>query len=556
MLVLSIVIIVINRRMIQLQIARQSALSALTVSSRMNHLLTNDEAECGAVTSDELGKLDRIQLNVQMLKTMMDQVYWQELTAEHELILAIKQINEGERELRNFYDQGGRLKEHNQMINFLLVSIIQQCPISRFKVIDALVSAQWAAQMSIHCRKALSSLVSWDNSNNHFESDEDWYYENLPQFYQGKLSIIIEENSFQVTNIKNNKGGKQIPLEDQTVLENIQNNDAIMLLTNSQTYNNDSQPNQSKKRKFDQVQGCQKVSKKRKLNNDLKSAQNDFIPLLELHYKTAPFPKMNQEERQLFKARQEVMKFKEEYSKWQSFYERKVKKRFFYKTDKEISNDSSLKFKIKRRPRTPTKIKPFFFQLDMRMSFRPQSCMPMNEEHRPIIKVIRKKRRSNSISQQKSKDLIQKQIHQENIQAQNHKSRKSQSVGPHDRTSNFFEFDSAENDFDFHTQKKSLRDKSEQSTLFKARKMPDFGNLPSFIPLLNDRPLTFPQEFNFKVEQRLSKKKQDANMQYQMETNQYENDRNKENIHPWIPKLTIPKSPLLHTKRRAQMRPM
>jgi len=37
--------------------ARQNALSALTVSSRMNHLLTNDEAECGAVTSDELGKL-------------------------------------------------------------------------------------------------------------------------------------------------------------------------------------------------------------------------------------------------------------------------------------------------------------------------------------------------------------------------------------------------------------------------------------------------------------------------------------------------------------------
>jgi hypothetical protein len=36
--------------------ARQNALSALTVSSRMNHLLTNDEAECGAVTSDELGK--------------------------------------------------------------------------------------------------------------------------------------------------------------------------------------------------------------------------------------------------------------------------------------------------------------------------------------------------------------------------------------------------------------------------------------------------------------------------------------------------------------------
>ena len=40
--------------------ARQNALSALTVSSRMNHLLTNDEAECGAVTSDELGKYHNV----------------------------------------------------------------------------------------------------------------------------------------------------------------------------------------------------------------------------------------------------------------------------------------------------------------------------------------------------------------------------------------------------------------------------------------------------------------------------------------------------------------
>ena len=40
--------------------ARQNALSALSLSARMNTILTNDEAECGAVTSDELGKLSAL----------------------------------------------------------------------------------------------------------------------------------------------------------------------------------------------------------------------------------------------------------------------------------------------------------------------------------------------------------------------------------------------------------------------------------------------------------------------------------------------------------------
>ena len=42
--------------MIQLQMARQNALSALSLSSRMNVMLTNDEAEIGAASSDDLGK--------------------------------------------------------------------------------------------------------------------------------------------------------------------------------------------------------------------------------------------------------------------------------------------------------------------------------------------------------------------------------------------------------------------------------------------------------------------------------------------------------------------
>ena len=42
--------------MIQLQMARQNALSALSLSSRMNVMLANDEAEIGAASSDDLGK--------------------------------------------------------------------------------------------------------------------------------------------------------------------------------------------------------------------------------------------------------------------------------------------------------------------------------------------------------------------------------------------------------------------------------------------------------------------------------------------------------------------
>ena len=42
--------------MIQLQTLRLNALSALTVSAKMNTILTNEEAECGAVTVDDLGK--------------------------------------------------------------------------------------------------------------------------------------------------------------------------------------------------------------------------------------------------------------------------------------------------------------------------------------------------------------------------------------------------------------------------------------------------------------------------------------------------------------------
>lgn len=42
--------------MIQLQTMRLSSLNALAVSSNINFLLTHEEAECGAVTSDDLGK--------------------------------------------------------------------------------------------------------------------------------------------------------------------------------------------------------------------------------------------------------------------------------------------------------------------------------------------------------------------------------------------------------------------------------------------------------------------------------------------------------------------
>jgi hypothetical protein len=42
--------------MIQLQTMRLSSLNALLVSSRLNVILTHEEAESGAVTADDLGK--------------------------------------------------------------------------------------------------------------------------------------------------------------------------------------------------------------------------------------------------------------------------------------------------------------------------------------------------------------------------------------------------------------------------------------------------------------------------------------------------------------------
>lgn len=37
--------------------------------------------------------------------------------------------------------------------------------------------------------------------------------------------------------------------------------------------------------------------------------------------------------------------------------------------------------------------------------------------------------------------------------------------------------------------------------------MPDFGMFNGFIPLLNERPLTTPNDFEFEVEKRISKRK-------------------------------------------------
>jgi len=45
--------------MIQLQSMRLNSLNALVVSSRLNVILTNEEAESGAVTADDLGKPNR-----------------------------------------------------------------------------------------------------------------------------------------------------------------------------------------------------------------------------------------------------------------------------------------------------------------------------------------------------------------------------------------------------------------------------------------------------------------------------------------------------------------
>lgn len=48
--------------MIQLQTMRLSSMNALAVSSKINFLLTHEEAECGAVTTDDLGKASLVVL--------------------------------------------------------------------------------------------------------------------------------------------------------------------------------------------------------------------------------------------------------------------------------------------------------------------------------------------------------------------------------------------------------------------------------------------------------------------------------------------------------------
>lgn len=59
------------RKMIQLQTMRLSSMNALVVSSRRNVLLTNEEAECGAVTTDDLGTLiSNLTFILQRLKMM------------------------------------------------------------------------------------------------------------------------------------------------------------------------------------------------------------------------------------------------------------------------------------------------------------------------------------------------------------------------------------------------------------------------------------------------------------------------------------------------------
>ena len=44
------------------------------------------------------------------------------------------------------------------------------------------------------------------------------------------------------------------------------------------------------------------------------------------------------------------------------------------------------------------------------------------------------------------------------------------------------------------------------STKFKARLMPDFGALPQFLTLLNEKPLTVPVSFDLEVDKRAASK--------------------------------------------------
>ena len=83
---------------------------------------------------------------------------------------------------------------------------------------------------------------------------------------------------------------------------------------------------------------------------------------------------MNLEERILYKAQKEIQRFKLDYQRWQTFYQRKIKD---YNSNDNKHEKDRLDYKVKVRPKTPTKIKPFFFHLDERLSIRGSSCQPL-----------------------------------------------------------------------------------------------------------------------------------------------------------------------------------
>ncbi len=82
--------------------------------------------------------------------------------------------------------------------------------------------------------------------------------------------------------------------------------------------------------------------------------------------------------------------------------------------------------------------------------------------------------------------------------------------------------------------------------------MPDFGLMPDFIPLLNEKLLTIPISFNLEIDKRAESKKKLTEIQSHSKLKTIdENMNDKENRHK---QNTIPHSPLLLTKKRAAMR--
>eukprot|EP00347_Sterkiella_histriomuscorum_P011778 403371129 len=313
--------------MIQLQMSRQTAISTLAISARTNCLLTNDEAECGAVTTDELDAEDD---DGQVDNSKFNNIFF----ATNELLTPCEDLYK---------------------YSLIFQSLIDQ--------------VYWQESIDSATEKEIQGLLSVNVVSAHFAAlvacigSESFQFQN--RF--ATLSIIEEENNetSMVVSLKENLSHNSNLIR---CFQNNQNQEEEKIGCLSNQIQNQDQSNvkstQSKKRKFDCIEAQEEKSnnKRFKLNNDPADilVQNHLIA-----QEVKQNAKRNQEEIILLKVKQEVEEFKRQYQNWKRFYERNVKHK---KTYIQVITQDKLEYQHRARPRTPTKIKQFQLNVDIRMN--------------------------------------------------------------------------------------------------------------------------------------------------------------------------------------------